>query len=416
MHGGKLRDDRLPLPAVAYLAGAFPKRSETFVYREVRALRSRGWEVACATLHASDSLPESSTDLTRDLVTVYSPAILAGAAKELLTRPLSSIRTLRLSLEDALVPEEAMSLKERAKLIGQATVALGLARSLRSRRVGHVHAHFAHAPTTVAMYAANQLGVGFSFTGHANDIFQRRALLKKKLKRAAFVASISHWHEDFYRKQEPSVNAQVVRCGVDTDSWQAISHDASSASPLRLVTLCRLVEKKGIDVLIRALPLMKTRAHLVVAGDGPEMEALKGLSRELGCEDRVEWLGAVENETARHVLRQARVFVLPCRTDANGDRDGIPVALMEAMACGLVVVSGDLPAIRELIEHESSGLLLEDDDPQKLARLLDRLAASNLQALAQGGRDRVVDEFSLKENIERLIHLLSSTHEERTWT
>jgi glycosyltransferase involved in cell wall biosynthesis len=411
MHGGALRNQR---PKVAYLAGAFPKRSETFVYREVRALRSRGWDVVCATLHPSDSPPEDSTDLAHDLLTVYSPALLAGAVRELVGRPLRSLSTLEQSCLDALSPEEPMSLGERAKLVAQASAALGLARCLRSRGVTHVHAHFAHAPATLAMYAAKQLGVGFSFTGHANDIFQRRSLLKKKLRRADFVASISHFHQDFYRTEQPSVNAQVVRCGVDTESWQPVSHDSTAAPPLRLVTLCRLVKKKGIDILIRALPLMERPVHLVVAGDGPETESLGRLCKELGCDDRVEWLGAVENDRAREVLQQAQVFVLPCRTDEKGDRDGIPVALMEAMACGLVVVSGDLPAVRELIAHESSGLLLQDGDPQKLAALLDRLATSDLGPLAQAGRSRVVDEFSLAQNIERLTTLFSEK-EERAW-
>lgn len=396
---------------VAYLAGAFPKRSETFVYREVRALRQRGWNILCATLHESDSPPESSEDLEAGLTIVYEGLTTRSVFAELLSFPRRSLSTLAQASVDALAPGETMKLGERAKLFFQAGISLGLAHRLRPSGVEHIHAHFAHAPTTVAMYTAHQLEVPFSFTGHANDIFQRRALLKKKLSRARFTSCISQWHREFYAEQAPKSTSRfhVVRCGVDTDEWLPIVQSDASTSPLRLVTLCRLVEKKGIDILVRALALMKQEATLVVCGDGPEFERLQALAKELSCDSKITWLGAVENDAARKALREAEVYCMPCRTDANGDRDGIPVAHMEAMACGLVVVSGDLPAIRELVSHQETGVLLPDLKPQTLALELDRLARCSRQELASKGRKRVEEEFSLVENVNRLIKLFSAS-------
>lgn len=399
---------------IAYLAGAFPSRSETFVYREVRELRSRGWRVLCATLHASTTEPEDSGDLRTDLMVVYSKATVVASCTEVIVHPLKTLTLLASALGDTLWPSEATSPRIRLALLVQASVSLGVARALRQQGVSHIHAHFAHAPATVAMYAARHLNIPFSFTGHANDLFERRALLRKKLGRAKFVACISEWHRQLYEAEEPHKKGsyQVIRCGVNTSEWRPASREEEANEGLKLVTVCRLVPKKGIDILIRALPLMTKPATLVVGGDGPELASLQALAKELQCSERITWLGAVENHVARQTIQEAHVFVLPCRTDERGDKDGIPVALMEAMACGLVVVSGDLPAIRELIEHDKTGFLLDDGKPSTLAKILDELATRDTAQMGERARGRIVEEFSLKGNVDRLERLLRSDRAE----
>ena len=113
---------------------------------------------------------------------------------------------------------------------------------------------------------------------------------------------------------------------------------------------------------------------LTIAGDGPERVSLERLSQALGIATKVEFLGAVDNERVRNLLQSANVFALACRTDSSGDRDGIPVALMEAMACGVPVISGDLPAIRELVVPGVSGLLVNSTDAADWASALERLS------------------------------------------
>ena len=140
------------------------------------------------------------------------------------------MRTLAAGLHDACAPGEVTPLATRLKALAQAVVGVGLGGRLRraKKRPQHLHAHFAHAPATLAMYAALQLDVSFSFTGHANDLFERRGLLKRKLERASFVACISEWHRGFYSavlhrdtKADPLVAFPVVRCGVDTTEFEA---------------------------------------------------------------------------------------------------------------------------------------------------------------------------------------------------
>ncbi len=208
---------------------AVPGASETFVYREVRALRERGWTVHAVTLNDPAEPGQAAfVDLERGLLRVYGTAkgaTLAAAGAEAFLHPLRSLGTLLLAAADATFPGEKASLGDRVKGIAQAIAGIGLARRLRKHGVRHLHSHFAHAPASVGMYAAWQAAIPFSFTGHANDLFQRRALLRRKLSRAAFVACISEWHRTFYRALAPEGEAEpgkypVIRCGVDISAWR----------------------------------------------------------------------------------------------------------------------------------------------------------------------------------------------------
>jgi glycosyltransferase involved in cell wall biosynthesis len=399
-------------PTIAYLAGTFPSRSETFVYREVRELRRRGWTVIAATLNRPAVSPEDKfDDLTRELVTVYDGSMFGAVTVELLLHPIRSIGTISMAATDALCPSESMGLGARLKLIGQAMAGMKLARSLRQKGVSHIHCHFAHAPATVGMYAARHLGIPFSFTGHANDLFQRRALLKRKLSRARFVSCISQWHREFYREAAPDDDDKysIIRCGVNVSEWSPKTVDERKEEPLRVLTVCRLVEKKGVDTLVRAMAKMKRPAVLTVAGDGPERARLEQLAKELKIEKNIRWLGAVDNETVRRLMGESDVFGLPCRTDSNGDRDGVPVVLMEAMACGLTAISGDLPAIRELVEHKVDGLLVAENDDAGLAKELDGLTTDSRRHFGKVARAKVENEFSLALNVDRLERAMKRT-------
>jgi glycosyltransferase involved in cell wall biosynthesis len=404
------------MKTIAYVSSQFPLRSETFVYREVRGLRSRGRDVVAVTLYPPTDPPPAADDLVRGRLMVYGfakVATLHAASREAVSHPLRSLRTMLTAWKDVLLPREPMTVKARLKLPVQATAALGLAHRLRARGVRHVHAHFAHAPATVAMYAARQLGVPFSFTGHANDLFQRRTLLKRKLRRAAFVGCISQWHRGFYRSicRRDDEDYPVIRCGVDVDAFAPADREHDPSKPLAVLTVCRLVEKKGVDTLLRALHAFDPageRWRLTIAGDGPQRSRLETLASELQVGSAVRFLGAVDNDAVRDLLGGSDVFALPCRVDSAGDKDGIPVVLMEAMACGVPVIAGDLEAIRELIEHEKSGLLVDGSRVEPTRDAIARLADAELlrRALAHAGRVRVREEFSLQTTLDRLDALL----------
>ena len=396
---------------IAYLAGRFPALSETFVYREVTALRRRGWLVQVVSLNDPDQHDaQSLAHLCRSLHVVYgrgAKRTLIDAAAELLRRPGRSLGTFAQSVGDALLPGEPMSLLQRLKLPLQGLAGVGLARRLRHKAVRHIHCHFAHAPATVGMYAARQLQVSFSFVGHANDLFQRRALLRRKLTRAAFVACISHWHREFYRGivRLPDDQLPVIRCGVDIPDVDG--RDRATGRPLSVVSVGRLIAKKGFDVLIRSVGQLVaegSHVHCRIVGGGPLQEYLDQLIQELGLSNSVKLLGAKTNDEVRRMLQTADLFVLPCRVDSRGDRDGIPVALMEAMAAGVPVISGDLPAIRELVQHERTGLLVPPGDVNALSGAVRRVLSDDQLRCRLGteGREWVKQEFSCEVNIRRL--------------
>lgn len=182
------------------------------------------------------------------------------------------------------------------------------------------------------------------------------------------------------------------------------------ARAIEIVAVGRLIPKKGFDVLIDAIAKVRgsIAAQGTIIGGGPEETRLREQVTRLGVGDRVELLGARPNAEALRIVDRADLFVLPCRVDESGDRDGIPVALMEAMARGVCVISGDLPAIRELILDGKTGVMVPPGDVAALAAALDRVGrdAGLRSRLGEAGRGWVKEEFSTEVNTQRLLAAL----------
>ena len=396
---------------ILYIASELPKLSETFVYREILALRAKGIDVRVASVHPPKdefTRPELAA-MKRDAVVVYHGVlgVLIDVLLEAMSHPVPTAMTMMHAKLDPLFAQ-GLSITGRAKAFYQYLAGISLARRVRHMGIRHIHAHFAHVPATIAMSAAMQLDIPFSFTGHANDLFQHRSLLEEKLGRAAFVSCISSWHNKWYAsvRRAKRDNRPIIRCGVDLNDFAP-----AMQTPRLIVSVARLVEKKGLDTLIEACALLRDRGvelRCKIAGDGPMRGQLDAMIKERDLAGIVELLGPLPNEKVRELVSSASVFCLPCRDDSSGDRDGIPVALMEAMACQVATVSGDLPAIRELIEDRVSGRLVPGGDAEALAGTLEELLQSDelRQRLGVQGRRRIAQEFDLDVNADRMINAL----------
>jgi glycosyltransferase involved in cell wall biosynthesis len=394
---------------VLYVGSRLPALSETFVYREMLGLRALGQATIAASLYPPRQFTADPalTALAADTFVIYSWANMLKMPGTLLRHP----RPLLTAIGEAMRADHP-SLRSRVKHVVQASMGIQAASALRGRSITHVHAHMANAPAMVALYLARALGVPFSFTGHAADLFVERAALAFKLRQASFVACISHWHRDFYRSIVPLDPSRLplIRCSV---AIPAAAQPEQSA----LVAVARLIPKKGIDLLIRAFASAGTLSGwtLQVIGDGEDRAGLERLAQELGVSDRVEFTGARPHAACLEAIAGAGIVALPCRTATNGDKDGIPVVLMEAMAASRAVVAGDLPAIRELITDGETGLLVPPDDAAALAAALERLAGDPaLRArIGAAARAKISAEFADQVNWQRLkaaLDLAQASH------
>jgi colanic acid/amylovoran biosynthesis glycosyltransferase len=381
--------------------------TSTFVYREIEALRRLGAEVETFSTHRPhDSVvSEEAVPLvgaTRYLYDTPPGNILREAAALAVHAPGRFLRGLGRALRDA-VAAEVPGIADRAKLLWHFGVGCALARDLEARGVRHLHAHFAHVPTAIAMYAAGLAGIPYSFTCHANDIFERPTALREKVARAGFAACISDYNRRHLieRGCDPE-RLCIVRCALDVEnySWEEPKRDRPR--PL-LYSVGRLVEKKGMAVLVDALRILRDRGRdfaCKVVGGGPLTDALRRQIEDAGLQDRVELLGSQPQERVKALFREADIFVLPCVVAASGDRDGIPVALMEAMALGVPVVSTTVSGIPELIESGKNGLLAEPGDAASLAETLEHLLSDPelVRELSRNARNTLETTFESGRN------------------
>jgi glycosyltransferase involved in cell wall biosynthesis len=394
---------------VAYLAPEIPALSATFVYEEIYGLERRGVRVVPYSVHVPGS-PAKGQDALADRVTVlYGGKPLLELMQGLAGLPLMGARAF-VALRFLLADMGSLGWFRLAtwKLAYQFLAGVRLARSMQKTGCTHLHIHFAHVPTQIGMYASALSGIAFTVTAHANDIFERGVLLQTKAARAKKFFTISEHNIRHLRGLGiPAEQLAIVRCGV------SLAADASAAGRhvqggvVHIGSLGRMVEKKGFDVLIRSVALLKQRGQAVmlhIAGDGPLRDELIALVQSLGMTHDVVFEGSMPHSRVSAWMKGLDVFALACKKDKAGDMDGIPVVLMEAMSQALPVVSTRLSGIPELVLHEQTGLLAAPADVQDLAVQLERLTTSEplAEKLAQQAFDFVKGEFSQEVNLDRL--------------
>ncbi|HET6384441.1 MAG TPA: glycosyltransferase family 4 protein [Armatimonadota bacterium] len=385
---------RAALPHIGYLLDRFPAVSETFILREIERLRAEGSRISVAALHRPIEVRPEWQDLVRSTHYRPSPWRLEfwQTAGPNLLRPLFWREAIRAIREGMGHPE----LRTLRSLLPSAAWAAGL---FRNAGVRHVHSHFLGAPALVGRVAARLLGVTFSITVHGSDLRRLDPFYAGNVSAAQFVLTCTAESARLVSSRFAISDEHIHLVYHTLDLERFAPGSPGNTGPPALLFIGRLVPKKGIDALIRACARLRDRGvafECEILGDGPDRTALENLIRNLALEDRVFMRGACDEVGALAAYRRAALFVLPCRVAADGDQDGLPNVLVEALACGVPVVTTPVGAITELISHGETGRLVPPDDPESLAdeigRLLNR--PEERRSLARVGRDRVERQFN----------------------
>jgi glycosyltransferase involved in cell wall biosynthesis len=423
--------------SIAYVLMGYPRISELFIASEIARMEEQGTRLRLLVLKPSDE-------------TSHHPVVDRIRAEPVYLQDFTSLsdrsfpRWLRDNLPAAFGPIRRVAVRHPlrlARITGWAA-----AQAWRDRRgwrpravyvkewmraaavadqlsqgdaVTHIHAHFAHRTTTVTWWAAHLLNLPFSFTGHAKDIYQTdqnpHGLLARKMRAAKFVVTCTDANRQHLETIAPGVPVHVMYHGLNADFARLLASASPIEHPdrLRIISVGRLVEKKGFDVLVDAIGLLAERGvdvSAVIAGESGDREAaIRQQVTAAGLDDRIEFLGTMSQADLFTEYRRSSVFALACRITDDGDRDGIPNVLMEAMAAELPVVSTAVSGIPELIVHDVNGLLAPSQDAEALADAIWRLAKDPALShrLAHAGAATIAQHFDGEALARQMAALFS---------
>ncbi len=394
---------------IAVLLSRFPLITETFILREVIEMERQGQPVRLVPMIRETPAvvhPEALPWVGRALYTPWLSGAIAGAnARALVRGPATYLRTV-FELLVGMARSPSFLLRTMALF----PKSVYLAERLEREGIRHVHAHYATHPATMAMIIARFApAITYSFTAHAHDIFVNRVMLAPKLARAAGVRAISRFNRTYLAALYPGIppdKVEVIRVGIEPGAYRTAYEPQEP--PLRILTVAALKPYKGIRVLVEACRILaRDGLEFVceIVGDGPLRKSLEAQIARSGAETRIRLAGAKTQNEVAAMMKAASLFVLPSVVAADGQMEGIPVALMEAMAASRPVIATPLSGIPELVHDCGTGLLVDANNPDLLARAIRRVAGDLelRRRLGDAGRAAVEENFDLRTNVRALI-------------
>jgi glycosyltransferase involved in cell wall biosynthesis len=435
---------------IGYIIRSYPRLSQTFILNEILALEELGAQLHLfpitdprePVVQAQASEVRAPVEYLDQATNHGRTAALAAHLRAALAAPIRYVKTLAYVLRHKEL-DEGYTAGSRWQCLRQALHLAGRLRQLRSagQPLDHLHAHFAHDPTLIALLVHKLTGVSYSFTAHARDLFQiPQPALTERIAAASAVITCCAANLDYLNQSAAAPDRGKIRLihhGVDLRGFQPVGGPhppppspaaagegenplpspiamgegpgVRTESPL-ILSVGRLVEKKGFPDLLLALGQLKQRGRrfrCAIYGEGPLHAELAATIERLDLRDEVALPGAVAQRDLIPVFQHADIFALAPFVTEDGDRDGVPNVLVEAMACGLPVVSTAVSGIPELVAHDRNGLLVTPHEPTALADALaalidDRARRSQLGAEA---RRTVVDHFDLRAAARELTAL-----------
>jgi glycosyltransferase involved in cell wall biosynthesis len=388
---------------VAYLFERFPSFGQTFCYREVAELERQGTKVHVFSIRRPLNEPEQDWDKQLVERVHYLPE-----EKALVAEVDRVLRTKAVSAETRAAVEKWGRQSDFLRLYQAIFVGI----RLQQNGLRHLHAHFAGMAARTAWWIREFFAVPYSFTAHANDIFAPRDFvisLAKLVESAAAVVTVSDYAVRLLQERFPQSAAKIHRVynGVNLSGF--LPSDFSGCPPA-IVSIGRLIEKKGFEDLIKACALLRSRGGTFtcsIVGEGPLEETLRRQIAANGLEEAVELTGPQTQAQIAERLAHATLFALPCMHESDGGMDNLPTVIMEAMAAGLPVISTPLGGIPEMVEPGVNGELVPERDPVALGAAIERLFADPEQARRFGNRGREIarEKFSIETSARQLQQL-----------
>ncbi len=388
------------MTGLAYLFERFPSFTQTFCYREVRELRRQGIFPTIFSVRR----PKDEPARERDMSIVREVEYLPG--DEELVREVD--RALRKKRLPARAAEELTAWGRKTDFL-RLYQAAWLGPHLQALGVRHVHAHFAGLAARTAFWVERFFGVSFSFTAHANDVFAPKPFeisLGKLMDTARTIVTVSDFGVQFLREKYPGAAGKIQRVynGIDLADFQMA--DLAAPAPA-IISIGRLIEKKGFGDLVEACRLLRERGvnfRCEIIGEGPLEVALREQIKAAGLTSLVTLSGPLPQDEVRARLARSAIFALPCVTEAGGGMDNLPTVVMEAMAAGLPVVSTAIGGVPEMVQDGITGFLLPEHQPRALSDILSRLLSDPAlrHSLGKAGREHATRLFALDQNVQTL--------------
>ncbi|MEZ0584417.1 glycosyltransferase family 4 protein [Erwinia sp. STN24] len=382
---------------VGYVLKRYPRFSETFVVSEILAHERTGLSLTIFALG-----PVMETHFQPDIGTVKAPVIRL-ANKQRNTELFWSL--VKEALE--VLPDFAARLAgERDHDVHELAQGIALALAVRQHALRHLHAHFATQAATVARLGAKFSNVSWSFTAHAKDIYYRYDTdirLARKIEDASHVITVSDYNLAWLCERYGGDRQKVSRLynGLDLRQFPWLSPLRRQAA---ILAVGRLVPKKGFRTLIAALAQLQARAipfHCMLIGDGPERAALEAAVAACELQAQVTFTGLLPRQQVAAAMQESAMVVAPCTISEDGDRDGLPTILVEAMALGTPVISTRVAGIPELVIDGQTGLCVDPDDAIGLADAIVMLLSGQdmREKLARQARRMIVRDYDIDRNI-----------------
>ncbi|WP_427015717.1 glycosyltransferase family 4 protein [Pseudarthrobacter sp. P1] len=399
-------------PGTGYVLKMYPRFSETFVVSEILAREAAGERIEIFSLR-----PPTDPRFHPELARVQAPVTYVERSQK--TQELWD--SLRLAEDRGLGARLGGHLGELAAADpDDAVQAINLAVTLQGRNIVHLHAHFGTVATSVARLASRLTGIPYSFTAHAVDIFCESvdgAVLRTKLEQAHHTVTISEFNFNYLRRRYPDATDRLhlVRNGLELTRFP-YRNPPPVAETVRVAAVGRLVEKKGFGQLITAAAILlgqDRRLDVRIAGNGPLAGDLQGEIDRLRIGGSVELLGPQTQDEVQALLRWADVFVAPCIVGHDGNADGMPTVLLEAMAIGVPCIGTDVTGIPEALLNRRTGLLIPAGDPQRLAEAIVEISGPGIDrlALARNARAVVERDYDSRHQAQRLRALADGKRE-----